>query len=101
MPRPPLPKIAWVYWKDATIQPNGNISAKDVIGPAPLLSCGVFVKETDEYISVAVDSDIEDNDSFRLVQSIPKVNIIDYKVLEIVADGSADLPLDSRYRNAM
>lgn len=84
-----MSKIVWVHWKDACFQNDGNVSIDDVDGPAPLLSCGVFVKETDEYIAIALDKDLEES-NFRHVMTIPKVNIIRYEILELVGIQNAD-----------
>ncbi len=76
----PLPKIAWIHWKDACFQTEGAVLLADVTGPMDMFSCGVFVKETAEYIAIAIDGDADHG--FRLVQTIPKVNVIKYKIID-------------------
>jgi hypothetical protein len=72
--------IGYVLWEDA----NGRVDGASVHEPhhaaLPLLSAGVIVKNDEKGVTLSMDFSCEG--SFREIRFIPRVNVVEVKVLK-------------------
>jgi len=76
-------ELVSILWKDAALHGVGQFSKdSEELGIINGLACGILVKETDEYITIAMDKFEEGATPFRTCQSYPKSGIIEIKRLQ-------------------
>lgn len=73
--------IAVVDWEDASGE-HGPLSIREMSPLRRMRSCGIFVQETDKCVTLAQDYCPEEDD-YRELLHIPKVNIIKLKKVRI------------------
>lgn len=66
--------LAYVRWFDCSYQ-QGEHRTNELVTRVDLHSGGLLVREDDESISIALDR-YDDDDTWRHIQHIPKVNVI-------------------------
>lgn len=75
-----IPKIAFVKWIDASYQ-RGECSYDELNPSVVMWSAGLLIRDDDEFISIAIDS-FADDETFRYIEHIPRVNIIELRTIE-------------------
>jgi len=85
------PRLAVIWWKDATIYVGTTNFDKDddEISLLDGLSVGWVTKDTGELIALAGDY-WKDNDNFRTVSVYPKSQIQDIRYIEFERNGDAE-----------
>jgi hypothetical protein len=78
--RPPdREPIAVICWRDATSR-DGPVTLREIDGLMELQTVGWLIQQNDEFVSVAQER-CEDEDRYRDVMSIPRVNIVSMKLI--------------------
>ena len=74
-------KFLYVQWKDASSETRGNYSREELTGLVTQHTAGIYVSEDSEKVTLALDQ--SEDELFRFIMHIPKVNIVKRKFLEM------------------
>lgn len=87
MSKPKTPKrkhkVIWVLWNDARSDYSEFLTADKIPNHCYLESGGIFIKEDADRVYFALDF-MHDGETYRDIQSIPKCNIVEYKIHDVV-----------------
>lgn len=73
-------KVAFIKWFDATCMGHDSLTADDLGDLSTMHSAGLYVGETKKRITLALD--VNEDKSYRYVTHIPKVNIIEIRMVD-------------------
>ena len=73
--------VAWVRWFDASYQ-RGECTLDEFVPRVEIQSAGLLVHEDEESVSLALDSYVDDS-TYRYIEHIPKVNVIELRRLQV------------------
>jgi hypothetical protein len=76
-----MPTLAYVLWEDASFQ-RGECADEDLVPRVVIESAGLFVREDDESVSVALDH-YQTDGLWRYIEHIPKALILQFKKVDI------------------
>jgi len=77
------PAIVKVRWIDACVCNDTEFEmSKEWKSGCAMETCGFLVKETEDFLTIALDKYGEENNRYRHIMDIPTVGVVDLEILK-------------------